>query len=224
MEYYRNLEYEDDGWCRLEAKYDFEIEIDKVNNTETHSPGVTDEDYFYRDLKDVIKHDDLFKAYPRIKDLRVFFMNVDNRPEASLCTNESGKIFIICNLKYEREFSDDRGSSKKLGEESKRYNTLRFRRILAHELQHAIQVNEGLSEGGSKGFELDKLKNEIGSIHNLTKEEQENIATRRYLNKAGEIEARSADARVDLSSSFLKQQMCSLFLSDMHQISNIVAV
>lgn len=198
-----------DGLWRYEIS-DKEMEIICTFTDEEIASLKTDEDYFYKDLKDVIKHEELFKAYPRIKYLRVFFMNVDDKPEASLCTTEKGKIFIICNLKYERAFSNNKRGAEELGEReisdnrrsgkerAKRYNTLHFRKVIAHELQHAIQINEGLAEGGNPNFELKKLKANSGTLHNLTEAEQKRIATQRYLNKAGEIEARSSDARIDL--------------------------
>lgn len=197
-----------DGLWRYEIS-DNEMEIICTFTDKEIDSLKTDEDYFYKDLKDVIKHDELFKAYPRIKYLRVFFMNVDDKPEASLCTTEKGKIFIICNLKYERAFSNNRAGVEELGgreisgnrrsgeEQSKRYNTLHFRKVITHELQHAIQVNEGLAEGGNPNIELKKLKADSGAIHSLTEKEQEYIAIKRFLNKAGEIEAMSSDVRID---------------------------
>jgi predicted GNAT family N-acyltransferase len=137
-------------------------------------------------------------------------MNVDDKPEASLCTTEKGKIFIICNLKYERAFSNNRAVAEELGEREisenrrsgeerdERYNTLHFRKVITHELQHAIQVNEGLAEGGNPNIELKKLKANSGAIQSFTEKEQEYIAIKKFLNKAGEIEAMSSDVRIDL--------------------------
>lgn len=198
-----------DGLWRYEIS-DNEMEIICTFTDKEINHLKTKNNYIQRHLKDVIKHEELFKAYPRIKYLKVLFVDSNNSDVALLDVSNEGVMFIICNLKYEREISDNRGGTKELGEreisdnrrsgeerKAKRYNTLHFRKVITHELQHAIQINEGLAEGGNPNIELKKLKTNSGAIQSLTEKEQEYIATQRYLNKAGEIEAMSSDVRID---------------------------
>ena len=206
------------GWFRsdLDGLWRFEISDNEMEIICTFTDKEinhlkTKNNYIQRHLKDVIKHEELFKAYPRIKYLKVLFVDSNNSDVALLDVSNEGVMFIICNLKYEREISDNRGGTKELGEreisdnrrsgeerKAKRYNTLHFRKVITHELQHAIQINEGLAEGGNPNIELKKIKTDSGAIQSLTEKEQEYIATQRYLNKAGEIEAMSSDVRINL--------------------------
>ena len=199
-----------DGLWRYEIS-DNEMEIICTFTDKEINHLKTKNNYIQRHLKDVIKHEELFKAYPRIKYLKVLFVDSNNSDVALLDVSNEGVMFIICNLKYEREISDNRGGTKELGEreisdnrrsgeerKAKRYNTLHFRKVITHELQHAIQINEGLAEGGNPNIELKKIKTDSGAIQSLTEKEQEYIATQRYLNKAGEIEAMSSDVRINL--------------------------
>lgn len=77
-------------------------------------------------LSDYMKHPELFKAYPQLKDLKIYFRQSVNKGEY----NSSTKTIIINPM-----------NSAKVQREA-----------LIHEIQHAIQDIEGFAKGSSVGY------------------------------------------------------------------------
>ncbi|MBP3463679.1 MAG: hypothetical protein J6K45_04275 [Clostridia bacterium] len=106
-------------------------------------------------LKEILSHEDLFTMYPDIKDLKVTFDNISS----SAVYYHKGKEIIINNNKLNgKNFKNE------------------VKKSLLHEIQHAIQREEGFKHGTTTLF---------GKNH--------------YVNNLGEIEAADTGKRSDLS-------------------------
>lgn len=148
-------------------------------------------------LSDILKHDELFDEYPKLKDVKVKF-------DTSL---DDGAYF------------DKKNNTIAIGTRFKNEDELKS--ALLHEIQHAIQSIEGFARGGSSNefkrewlakleemklrrdtttdpFEKARLDDEIKKMYQyqidgkLTEE-----AFNKYQKLAGEIEARDVEARMN---------------------------
>lgn len=156
-------------------------------------------------LKDVIKHKELFKQYPMLKDMTVVLdqqgKNYYNPQENSihLASEYFDKSF---------EFNPNISNPKEIIQE----RLQKGKESLLHEIQHAIQEKEGFVRGGSMDKptpdikkKAEKLKEEYsaGLITNKEYEYQKNklydTAFKEYLKLAGEIESRDVSARMNLT-------------------------
>ena len=161
-------------------------------------------------LGDVLKHDKLFKAYPYLRDVKVIISDMD----------ASGRYYPYHN---EIELDADMFDARKY-----RYNkfypqekrTAEIKKVLMHEIQHAIQQKEGFAEGGNPAQFADRarqaeLKRDLARLkerEQAGEDVSEEIAqaefelnsieegqTDKYLHLAGEIEARNTEKRADMS-------------------------
>ncbi|MBS1782706.1 MAG: hypothetical protein JSS78_06550 [Bacteroidetes bacterium] len=175
-------------------------------------------------LHDVIYGHELFKAYPQLETVRVFFDNL--KGSVGYWDKKNNQIVLSKKLKNKSEIKS----------------------VIIHEIQHAIQDIEGFARGGSinqfRNWNIDKLiadnnknaevlKNlikegeskglspsevmEIGqgliATNNLIKlqkaiSEYEN-APKLYRRLAGEVEARNAEKRLTMTEQERKAQMLS---------------
>lgn len=122
--------------------------------------------------KDVVTHDKLFAIYPELADLKVnFFKDKDpnNQGYIDLTKNEVG--LNINNKSFIEEDS----------------NPVDLVTTMLHEMQHALQKREGFDAGGD-------WRNFIKNKDNFTQKEYEE-AFKKYLNIAGELEARNVGYR-----------------------------
>uniref|UniRef100_A0A6M3KE22 Putative pre-toxin TG domain contining protein n=1 Tax=viral metagenome TaxID=1070528 RepID=A0A6M3KE22_9ZZZZ len=126
---------EDGGWR-------FEID-DSGMEIKSHITKTTPERPGFLPLQDIIKHTDLFKAYPRLKKVNVEF-------DLGSHVSKPGGAFIA-------DFGTDYGHMK-----IEAANSKDFKETLIHEIQHAIQEIEGFGKGGSPnqmpGIEIPKGK------------------------------------------------------------------
>ena len=128
-------------------------------------------------LGDLIKHPDLFKAYPELEDVNIAFVNTNE--------NSDGAYDPILNgitLEKRNNIAPERLKS-----------------VLIHEIQHVIQKIENFARGASTEYwqaEIDAGREDGSrSAHDL------------YKNTAGEIEAREAENRKNLSAEERRERM-----------------
>lgn len=128
-------------------------------------------------LGDVIDHEELFSAYPTLKNTKIGF---------SARAPSAGAYFPLDNTIVMREFGDSR--------------------TLVHEIQHAIQEREGWPRGSSKdqSFRYSKEQEEIQNrlmgyqgINRLDAQSIDQIISNEiYYRQAGEAESRAVERRL----------------------------
>lgn len=102
-----------------------ESELQELRTLEKNLEGVSVEP---KTLGELIKHDELFKAYPKLKSLPVYF---EKNIVDALGYYGFDEIVLDTRLKLHKE---------------------QLRRTLIHEIQHAIQHIEGFANGASPGY------------------------------------------------------------------------
>lgn len=164
-------------------------------------------------LSGIYKNNILFKAYPKIRNLAVYFY-FDEADEASAYLATSKKepklMFIKYNVFHDEIYGksgiQDNDTNKRNDGSESRKNTL------THELQHAIQAREGVGTGSSalsKSSELPKTKRrrlESGEIGNDIKSDRK-IRELLYLYNSGEIEARDSQLRINYTDEQRKNEI-----------------
>ncbi|MFZ8932513.1 MAG: LPD23 domain-containing protein [Bacteriovoracaceae bacterium] len=165
--------YEETGWYQDSAgRWKFELDDSKGK------PKSINVDKETIVLEDVIQHDELFKAYPWLKDVEVWFpkMEEDVLGGAQIPEVELGEkrddAFIIINSSLLKD-----GNEVRLNESG--WSTI------LHEIQHLIQYTEGFLNGSNPAKETD------------TQEDSFDV----YYRKAGEVEARNTEARRDFGKN-----------------------
>ncbi|MBR4343915.1 MAG: hypothetical protein IKP88_14675 [Lachnospiraceae bacterium] len=137
----------------------------------------------YCKLDDIVDHEQLFNAYPNLRDLQVrIYSDPDSKLNAASYDNN-----VDINIR-----------------DNSSIDTNAIRNSLIHELQHAIQKYEGFAVGSSPAQERMKLRAERGRKHRFSAEELEGIkdeAQDRYRRHYGEGEARTTSRRVDYEDS-----------------------
>lgn len=123
-------------------------------------------------LRDFVKHDELFEAYPRLNGVGLVF---DDLPSG---TNGS----------YDRRSNTIILSTALLGSPN---------RTLLHEIQHVIQRIEGFAKGSSPAYWNEKMEQ---GFSKKWRSGEEMMPSELYRNTAGEIEARDTAARLDLTA------------------------
>lgn len=136
----------------------------------------------YCKLDDIVDHEQLFNAYPHLRDLQVrIYSDPDSKLNAASYDNN-----VDINIR-----------------DNSNIDTNAIRNSLIHELQHAIQKYEGFAVGSSPAQERMKLKAAKGRKHIFSAEELEGIkdeAQDRYRRHYGEGEARTTSRRVDYNN------------------------
>lgn len=183
------------GWPEAEGKFSslydgmqrFEIDDSKAALTALVGEGTTG----HRPLDSILEHDELYKQYPGIKDLRT---RVTIDPKA----------MAVGNLNL-------------MGIEVVAPNKAEAKNILIHEVQHWIQNHEGFARGGNfivdqiKAKFPDEFKAELSAVKNNPlwqwKPEdtppgalEKSAAFKVYERHAGEIEARDTADRTGLTA------------------------
>lgn len=128
-------------------------------------------------LGDLIKHPDLFKAYPELEDVNVAFVNTNSKSDGSYDPILNGIVLERRNNLAPEKLKD----------------------VLVHEIQHAIQNIEDFARGSSPGYWQAEI--DIG------REDGSRSAYELYKNTAGEIEAREAAGRRKLSGDERREKM-----------------
>lgn len=188
---------------------DAEVDKDFLNQITGYLSVNKDEEKAFFKLDKFYKNEDLFKAYPSIKNILVnFIWDENDKTRGSVITSANPKINevqIKININEIRQSSDKTKSD---------YAT-DIKSTLTHELQHVIQIREGLGGGSSfvRQFRQlsEKYKNGLlfrngRRITPNGEDDAENLlliknkAIKNYQNSSGEIESRDAQQRIDLSS------------------------
>ncbi len=135
-------------------------------------------------LGEFVSNFETLKAYPEFKDVTINFYRDNNL--SNIASYDANKKQLNININTEL---NDRGTKK----------------IITHELQHAIQLREGFARGGNFATTYSKVVKRMAqekgkSINELSKSETQQAANesdRLYHLSAGEVEARNVENRLD---------------------------
>lgn len=194
-----NMEFRRDGDARLmeEAPYrrmqelsdkwaaSFEKGGEELTEAESTELEALQDQYVDRvweekyELQDFLKHDELYKAYPKLRHMSLIFrpMSIE---DYGYYSPKDGTIVMN---------SDLIGAPEK---------------TLIHEIQHIIQSMEGFARGASPKYWNDRIKDGF-SKKNAAGEEM--LPNELYRNTAGEIEARDVAERRGLSAEERRNRM-----------------
>lgn len=157
-------------------------------------------------LKNVLDHPELYKAYPGIENIKVHLNSMIDKDSAHLGQDgihlglnaASSKSTLLHEVQHAIQ---DREGFAKGGAEARNY-ALRFEDDLGNTRADLIKIQKRLQEGGkiteaeqatvdkaTKLFELDRLRREAGKAR----------AFENYLRLAGETEARNVETRMLLT-------------------------
>ena len=157
---------EQTGWMRgMDGKWRFEIDDSAMEYDRQTTNGAAGPS----PLKDYIRHDALFAAYPELANAKMLFAELGARRGATY--NPRTNIITI-------------NSDMRNAPESE----------IIHEVQHAIQGMEGFSSGASREYWERRMMRD-GYSKRWNNSHQEMMPSELYRNTAGEIEARDAAAR-----------------------------
>ncbi len=131
------------------------------------------------ELQDFLKHDDLYRAYPKLRHMSLIFRPMSIEDYGYYSPKDGA---IVMN-------SDLIGAPEK---------------TLIHEIQHIIQSMEGFARGASPKYWNDRME-EGFSKKNAAGEEM--LPNELYRNTAGEIEARDVAERRNLSAEERRNRM-----------------
>lgn len=136
-------------------------------------------------LKHFIKHDELFAKYPQLKNVKIGFENLGAPYEASYNSAENKIVF-------DKRFAELDDTERAI--------------VAIHEIQHAIQKIEGTEPGSSLEYWNARiLKGERLPINPDTGKPY--TAYEAYERTRGEIEAREAGGRVDMTKQDRKENV-----------------
>lgn len=194
-----NMEFRRDGDARLmeEAPYrrmqelsdkwaaSFEKGGEELTEAESTELEALQDQYVDRvweekyELQDFLKHDELYKAYPKLRHMSLIFrpMSIE---DYGYYSPKDGTIVMN---------SDLIGAPEK---------------TLIHEIQHIIQSMEGFARGASPKYWNDRMEDGF-SKKNAAGEEM--LPNELYRNTAGEIEARDVAERRGLSAEERRNRM-----------------
>ncbi len=174
--------WKETGWSKgVDGHFKTELDDSKY---EFMMPSTSKENLY---VKDFVKHDKLFAAYPQIKDIPVLYdENMDDEGEASYVPNMGEHIGDVGELGIIR-----------INPQKSIYE---LKKSMLHELQHVIQFIEGFEQGASESYWRQRIKEgyDIGNINDYL---QLNVspAHQLYEDTAGEREARDVVDRMNFT-------------------------
>lgn len=191
------------GWERgTDGSWNYELpdgDFKNIHNVVHLMLNPDGKDYNITDLFDA---EDLYKAYPEIKNVNIkFIFDEKNKNEEAVYIKEraSNKETIQINAaKFQTHFSKV-GEGDILG----RTNNLRgVRRLFTHELEHIVQDKEGFAKGGTPYNFDPELYKELAQKHDLLNKglSEDQIKYELYRKLSGEVQARNAADRLDLTN------------------------
>lgn len=170
---YRRLQELTDKWAKSFEKNGTPLsaseEAEMTKLQEMYSGRVWDEKYL---LRDFLKHDELFKAYPYLNRVNLAFDEL-GYGEKGYFDKRSNTIVLSDNLIGTTED------------------------VLIHEIQHVIQKIEGFSGGSNPKYWNERMENGYSKRWSSG---EEMMPSELYRNTAGEIEARDTAARRSLTA------------------------
>lgn len=225
----------DKKWRFEISDEDFDIiqNFSEIKKTLDNDKSLT---FVKKNLDEVVKHDKLFAAYPEFRNVPFIFYNENITDFVGIYTSKKDNLQLKYNLYDERKRLEKSGGlesirifrnqqaarrifnilnefmgaattkeSDRLGDEIYRFR----RNILAHELQHIIQIREELGGGSSPIWwykELTKRTHLHGRpIGSYSESDLHLESDYFYHNSSGEIEAKDVDARLDFSEEKRKE-------------------
>ena len=177
---YRRMQELSDKWAAS-----FEKGGEKLTDAENTELEALQEQYVDRvweekyELQDFLKHDDLYRAYPKLRHMSLIFRPMSIEDYGYYSPKDGA---IVMN-------SDLIGAPEK---------------TLIHEIQHIIQSMEGFARGASPKYWNDRMEDGF-SRKNAAGEEM--LPNELYRNTAGEIEARDVAARRNMSADERRNRM-----------------
>lgn len=138
------------GWERgIDDKWRYEI--DDANADFLHSKALISqlmaikhgEEIDLGNLGDNFSYKELYEAYPELKNIKFLLTNDNGGYNANY--NDETKTIRLSARKFQEVFENK--STEEIQRETK--NLRGVRRLVLHELQHAVQSNEGYEQGGN---------------------------------------------------------------------------
>jgi len=120
-------------WKGPDGKWRQEINDEASRMTEKVHSDIMSKHYFYDPMSDALKHEQLFQAYPELRNIKTT-VTAQEQPKGSFSV-----------LRNEIEASGP--------------SSVAQRSTALHELQHAIQQREGFARGGSPSNMITELEN-----------------------------------------------------------------
>ena len=178
------------------------IDIDKAGVNALYNKDTTTK----VKLSEIITHDELFKAYPQIKNVEIVFnKNMKKGEFANATIPQKGGVRSSAYIEVSKQaFYKDGAFS--VGE---------FKKTLMHEVQHIIQAYEGFANGSLPSEQYERLRRIAVADYKKNPSAYKNIADtaeefadvmvtprdafRAYQNVYGEQEARNVEDRLKLS-------------------------
>lgn len=178
------------------------IDIDKVGVNALYNKDTTTK----AKLSEIITHDELFKAYPQIRNVEIVFnKNMKKGEFANATIPQKGGVRSSAYIEVSKQaFYKDGVFS--VGE---------FKKTLMHEVQHIIQAYEGFANGSLPSEQYERLRRIAVADYKKNPSAYKNIADtaeefadvmvtprdafRAYQNVYGEQEARNVEDRLKLS-------------------------
>ena len=187
------------GWHRgYDGKWRFEIDDSEMK--------IKDRIFTAGTLDELIEHDRLFKAYPKLKNLRYEFERIKGGARGYIFADDSGIIL------------DDM-----LRRDALQGNSDKLKKILIHEIQHYIQHNEKFAGGTNPQYEKAHgqetvFNNEQKAYKKLIKAVKDNYDNAssteedwktadqldEIISKAKELDPKSPDFSFNMSNSLIK--------------------
>ena len=219
----------DKKWRFEISDEDFDIiqNFSEIKNMFDNDKSLT---FVKKNLDEVVRHDKLFAAYPEFRTIPFIFQNDKKDKFVSVCTSKKDKVYLEYNLYEERKKISKSGGvesfrllrseksalrifsiindfsrtattkdSDRLGDEIYKFR----RNILAHELQHVVQIREEFGGGNSPVWWHKEILRR-GSLNgrpikSYSDSDLHLEAEYFYQNSSGEIESKDVDRRIDFS-------------------------
>jgi len=174
----QNGAHPDDIWSQTgfgrgtDGRWRHEIDDSKSSFDRQWVPEGSDK--FTTTLSQILDHEELYKAYPHLKDMPVQFD-----------AKKAGASFDGNKIIIGPEFAQDHG-------------------VLMHEIQHAIQRHEGFAEGGSPGKSGQNYTLKLAGLANLRIQKPLNELWTKYQSEGtlSEAEFAEMDRLTDLAQKF----------------------
>lgn len=203
------------GWEKgVDGKWKYEVPDIDLNYTYDQIFDNYDKGNRTFDLSEIVNDDELFKAYPELKNTKINFYEKGIFNDKGGIANAEERIIRIALSTPEREVHrmGDRGKDKPIFA----YDNNSIRSVLSHEIQHLIQSYEGFGRGGNKETVFDRLiqnglrilEEKLGkeNVTEADKQRNESDVRRKYGSPQrayerilGEVESRNVQSRMNMT-------------------------
>lgn len=178
------------------------IDIDKAGVNALYNKDTTTK----AKLSEIITHDELFKAYPQIRNVEIVFnKNMKKGEFANATIPQKGGVRSSAYIEVSKQAFYKDGA----------FSVDEFKKTLMHEVQHIIQAYEGFANGSLPSEQYERLRRIAVADYKKNPSAYKNIADtaedfadvmvtprdafRAYQNVYGEQEARNVEDRLKLS-------------------------